>query len=88
MDGYQIFLCEENDVVKGKMPPSFHDQMWRSRKRIHLVWFISNCLNERLVSSFPNFDSRCLTVAYFGLKILYSRCLFLNHKVVVAYFLK
>ena len=30
---------------------------------VHLIWFISNGLNARLVDIFPDFDSRCLAVA-------------------------
>ena len=47
---------------------------------INLVCFISNGLIEWLVGWCLHFDSRCLTVAYFFLKILYSRCLILYTK--------
>ena len=42
---------------------------------IHLVSFISNGLNGRLVDFFPVFHCCGLAVAYFLLTILYSCCL-------------
>ena len=49
---------------------------------LHLVSFISNGSNGRLVDFFSIFHCRCLAVAYFSPKIWHSCCLVLYFQII------